>query len=392
MMQNVIQLQNRLHEALDAFLFGSILKPSRRIPGTRLNELHPYWAQRLDEIAVMISGSALKETVRPQRGAYYGAACILSEGYRVLNQRISGLSVERVVETITPGKTLGVHNQDVQKRDLFDELRRYWTSNCGALIQSLFVHGSYSTQDNNAYSDLDALVIIKKHAVEDTDELYGLGLVAISSYRYLLAADLLQHHGHFVLTEIDLEYYCDAYFPRILFDYATELYSAGPLNVRYVRSCHAEAFAHLKKMCLRFTQSWDRRALSLAYYLKLQLSCFMIIPALLMQALGRPCYKRESFMLAKPLFTPAVWRVMDEVSDLRRTWRQTDALIWKRVACARPFLWNQLVSRFGRWGVPDAIWEKVSQPDFQESMRVFSQQSLDIAAETLRSRGVARLD
>lgn len=392
MTRDVIRLQNKLHEALDAFLSGSILRSSKFVPGWRLDELHPYWAQRFDEIAAITADIATTAAPRSRRGAYRSGASILSMGYRVLSRRVDQSIGEQERTTITPAQQLAAAGDGVLKQPILEELRRHWIARCGSQIQALFVHGSYSTQDTNCYSDLDALVIVKKRVVEDEDELYRFGRAAMDSYRCLLAADLLQHHGHFVLTEADLEYYCDAYFPRVLFDFATPLYMAGPISIGHVRDSSAESFAHLSKMCTRYTRGWDRRQLRLAYYLKLQLSSFMIIPALLMQTLGRPCYKRDSFAMAKPLFAPDVWQVMDEVSEMRHAWRQTRASVWKRMAHAYPFLWSQIVSRIGRWGVPDLIWETVKQPDFQERMAIFSRQCLSIVSESVDRQRVEGLD
>ena len=292
MTHDMVQLQNRLHEALEAFLYGSILRPARWLPGRRLDELHPYWEQKLKDIEEIIWKVASTQITWSKQGGYRQAACILSTGYRVLSRLIDESPVDRENQLITPGKALATCGEGAQEQVFLEELRRYWVTRCGAKIQALFVHGSYATGDANRYSDLDVLVIVKKYVVVDENELYRFGQSAIGSFRYLLAADLLQHHGYFVLTDIDLGYYCDTYFPRNLFDFAAALYVAEPLSVRHVRDSRTEAYVHLKKMCVRFTKTWDRRALNLAYYLKLQLSSFMILPALLMQVLGKPWRSR----------------------------------------------------------------------------------------------------
>ncbi len=362
---------------------GAILQPSKSLPGTKGNRLVPYWAEQISNIRVDVEGEGPLDSSSDISNSLFGAAKAIAAGYSCLDQMIGALEPSSTMKTVEIGYQLEAKRYEENPRayELLQRLQQYWLKNGAPGLLGAYVHGSYSTADLNHYSDLDALVILKREAACNPETLFALAKVAAGADRLLLQADLLQHHSHFVLTEIDLNFYCDAYFPRILFRVGTELWSEKPLAIGTVRDSQTEAYTHLRKMCERFMMPWERNQLHVAYHMKLQLSRFMILPALLLQVIERPCYKRESFALARPIFDEDTWKIMDEVSELRHSWRQTSVapVVWLASAC--PTLWRQLISRFGTWGVPETIWRQVRDEEFRGRMTDFVRKCLDIASK-----------
>jgi len=80
-----------------------------------------------------------------------------------------------------------------------------------------YVHGSLGTYEEIAYSDFDALVILKNNVFESPSSLAKVAMKLNTARSIMFGFDPLQHHGWFVLTEVDLKYYCNAYFPADCF-------------------------------------------------------------------------------------------------------------------------------------------------------------------------------
>jgi hypothetical protein len=68
-----------------------------------------------------------------------------------------------------------------------------------------YVHGSLGTYEETAFSDFDALAIIKSDVLESSERLAGAALKLNRALSIMFDFDPLQHHGWFVLTEEDLK-------------------------------------------------------------------------------------------------------------------------------------------------------------------------------------------
>jgi predicted nucleotidyltransferase len=191
-------------------------------------------------------------------------------------------------------------------------------------LAGAYVHGSLATGEEIPYSDFDALVILRDELFADHRRLAAVARELSDARKYMFLADPLQHHGWFVLTEADLRYYCDAYFPEVLFHYSRSLLPGGgrSLTIRK-RPCLPEmrtAFEALAGACLK---SLGRgQFLRNAYLTKCLLSQFMLLPAMYVQArYAESIYKKFSFDRARRDFTPAEWDCMDQISRLRLEWK-----------------------------------------------------------------------
>jgi hypothetical protein len=189
-------------------------------------------------------------------------------------------------------------------------------------LAALYLHGSLATQDYaRDYSDLDTLMILKRATLVEPDRLVAFARRYRRSLAFIYQFDPLQHHGHILLTEIDLCCYPNTFFPLSILQYARALGGGWtPLTVRY-RDDRAEMTAEFGRVCDAFVQRAVQGYLpNDPFALKNFLSELMLLPALYCQCLGSPCYKKFSFDRARADFAAADWKVMDEATAVRSNW------------------------------------------------------------------------
>ena len=166
----------------------------------------------------------------------------------------------------------------------------------------------------------------------------------------MLDFDPLQHHGWFVLTELDLKFYCNVYFPVELFKYAKSLFDDKGLELEIsLRESSFETRKAFEKMADAVIRKIENRQYPAnMYQLKSLLSQFMLLPALYVQAKnGRGVFKRESFDLARIDFDSADWAIMDEVSQIRANWDCEISAFKKRLMSHPHVLSRYFTKRFG---------------------------------------------
>ncbi len=191
------------------------------------------------------------------------------------------------------------------------------------VLRGAYVHGSLATGEECAYSDFDAVVILRDHAVASPAVLARTAAHLNRLRRIMFELDPLQHHGWSVLTEADLRHHCEAHFPTELFRHCAALLPEAEPEIRVVPR---ESAAELRETFERAVEVIMRRTTAPhlprnQFELKSVLSQFMLLPALYLQAKsGMPVYKKHSFALARADFTPGTWAPMDEASDIRRDW------------------------------------------------------------------------
>jgi hypothetical protein len=233
-----------------------------------------------------------------------------------------------------------------------------------------YVHGSLGTSEEIAYSDFDALAILKSEAFESPERLAGTARTLNRARRIILDFDPLEHHGWFVLTEADLKFYCNAYFPVELFKYAKSLFEDKGLELEIsLRESGSETRKAFEKMADAIIRKIEiRQYPANMYQIKSLLSQFMLLPALYLQAKnGRGVFKRESFDMARVDFDPGDWAIMDEVSNIRANWNY-EISAFKKQLVSHPYVLSRYFSkRFGP-AIPDKIG-RILTADFYSRMK-----------------------
>ena len=200
--ERAVRLQNRLHYALDAMLSGTILLPNKCLPGVKANRVVPYWADQINEIRLHAGGESALDSPTTTSNALYMAAKTIAVGYRCLDRMIGAMELSPDPKPIEVGYRLAAdrYRENPRAYELLRRLQGYWLKNGAPALLGAYVHGSYSTADCNAYSDLDALIILKREVACDPQRLFDFAKVAAGTDRLLIEADILQHHAPFVLT------------------------------------------------------------------------------------------------------------------------------------------------------------------------------------------------
>lgn len=220
-----------------------------------------------------------------------------------------------------------------------------------------YLHGSLGTYDENAFSDFDGLAILRNGVFEKPDILAEAALKLNEARNIMLDFDPIQHHGWFVLTEGDLQYYPEHYFPWELFQYAKSLLREKGLQfliqIRSNENSFKRGFSELSANIIRRIERKEYP--KNVYQLKSFLSQFLLLPSLYIQAChGKGIYKKFSFEAAKLDFAINDWAIMDEISILREKWSYDLGRTRKRLMSRPTVISHYLVKHLGP-PIPDDI-------------------------------------
>ncbi|MHC4819288.1 MAG: hypothetical protein ACYTF8_14680, partial [Planctomycetota bacterium] len=203
-----------------------------------------------------------------------------------------------------------------------------------------FLHGSFASLDFTGYSDLDTFVLIPRTTAVDPDGLRAARRSLVRTWRAFKEFDPLQHHGHFILTEIDLRGYPDPLLPAVILERTVALASRRRLLRARGLPAPALAAERFYAVAHRFLRTDLRRGLGNAYRLKSDLSVFMLLPALWCQARGRPVDKKRSFPAVYPLLSGTAVDAFRRAAEIRSVWQYAEppAHRWVRRLWINPLL------------------------------------------------------
>lgn len=248
----------------------------------------------------------------------------------------------------TPGSIMkrSIHIEAYQGHNPFVErLQQYLKKTLQEDVLTVLVHGSIGSYEEIPYSDFDALVILKEDVFSSASRLKRIALELRRALTLMYAYDPLQHHGWFVLSELDLKALCEAYFPCVLFEKAKSIYPTYDfelqVNSRYSQQEVIEQFKGLLDSITRMLDSGSYA--NNLYMLKCLLSQFMLLPAMYLQLkVGRGVWKGDSFDMAKPDFSVKAWQAMDHASRIRYRWAYSLSPIRKAAITQAGWLGDKL--------------------------------------------------
>lgn len=228
-----------------------------------------------------------------------------------------------------------------------NELREY--------LLGLYIHGSIATRDYvRVWSDLDTLIIISKSTLNDPRKLVKLRDLLYKSKKYLYKVDPLQHHGHMTITEYDIEYYCNTFFPIELFKYSKSVFGRNILNFK-IRGNKAENIGSFYSFVDYFKNLYLNKKLGIrSYEMKVFFHMVTLFPTMYLQAKGINVYKKFSFNLARKDFDKSLWSPIDTVSGIRMKWKTPNNIpLINLISNVNPLLAYQINSRY--WDVFNKI-------------------------------------
>lgn len=200
-------------------------------------------------------------------------------------------------------------------------------------VKAVLLHGSLATNEEIAYSDVDALVILSDSTFNSPKRLAKAAIHLSRCYSLMLEYDPLQHHGWFAISEKDLANFPTSYLPPEILPYCCSLLDPVELNISYAES-HSSASNFFKLVKSLKKQLVPGFVPANLYFAKSILSEFMMLPTLFIQyKTNSGIYKKFSFEKVRPLFSSDEWMVMDEVSEIRSKWKSGDARVPFKVPC-----------------------------------------------------------
>ena len=211
-------------------------------------------------------------------------------------------------------------------------------------LTHFFLHGSLATADYaKGWSDVDTLMVIRDETVTDGGRLLELRKLCMDSWELFLRICPLQHHGFIVATGSELSRYPSHYMPPPVLEEALALLpKQGAVRfhvcpgeggaLRSIQERRDSLRDALKDGVLRhhpkngvYLEAGYRNAGDAMGQLFALLGYVMTVPAFLLDALGSPCYKRDSFARAKPLFSAEAWGIVERSSAVREEWGRRES-------------------------------------------------------------------
>lgn len=284
--------------------------------------LHPH-SFRLDEEGVHAPGQVAR---------------LLAAGYAALDGRPRREDLHVVVKQPPAFCEEQYLRHDAAYRQPVAALARFAQEKLTGYLSHFYLHGSMASEDYSlGWSDVDTLMVVSRATLIDPQSLLVLRQHVRQAYGLLLEVDPLQHHGFILTTEIDLECYPTMVMPPVVLDHALSLLPGRDEIIFHCRDCRAEirAAIHGRVALMRqacdsgefrhharngvYLQSQWRNADDAMYQLKYFLSVVMIQPSYLQEALGAPCFKRDSFDLCRSALAPH-WEIVEKASAIRCLW------------------------------------------------------------------------
>lgn len=351
--RKVALFQNTLHQVLYAFLNGEDLHRVSWI-------LYPFWdrpQQKYLHDCLCEQAQALElpaDTLATLR-AYdsttsKGIAGMLATGYKALGTIVPPSAPSMTLKAEIPFKKENYLRGGMRA---VVRLKAFVEQHCAEDLLGFYIHGSMATLDTApGSSDLDTLAIIRAEVLESPDRLLALRHKTYLATRYLYQADLLQHHGHFILAEHDLTFYPQSYFPFILFQYAMPLLENPELHFSE-RDCRLERAHDLWRTCRHLMEAsvhpFDFRD---DYRRKYFLQILLLLPAIYLQLDGRYTYKRDAFERCRKEIPENLWQIVDKASHMRitSTWQPWQRLLMRLTPGPNPrWVWlaNRLLTKRG---------------------------------------------
>lgn len=286
----------------------------------------------------------------------------LAQNYRYL---IKNHSFGDQLTISIPGFAVPKTYTDFQYLKPVFELKNFISERIDCFVLHFLLHGSLSTLDYvKGWSDLDTLVVVKSSTLLAPEHVLNLRKRLIEAEKFLTRLDPLQHHGFIICTELDLTRYSNHCIPISVWSNATSLLGSKKAFISFkpYPSLSKEVFHSKVKM---FRAAYEKGVLEhhkkdgrylkesfadryTMYQLKYFLSSVMMLPALFLDADGRPCYKKESFQLVKEK-SSIDWELVEKATVIRNRWSELESY---------PFT--------GNW-VPDWIVEELGKDYFKRS-------------------------
>lgn len=186
-------------------------------------------------------------------------------------------------------------------------------------VHGFYLHGSFGNHDEIVdWSDLDTLLVVKQASIDNLMEFRRL-YRRITEDHFIV--DPQQLHGPFIVTETDLRYYPESFFPLTLFKHAKSLFANDVKLTFCLRNDDIERKAVLWHQSIRYFRDLARNSdsLRLVKNYKLFLHRIFSIPIFFFQATGAHVFKKESFSRFTDIF-PVATMIFEQATEVMYRW------------------------------------------------------------------------
>lgn len=263
------------------------------------------------------------------------------------NLTVSSDGTEQLIKSVPP-ISREYFGEDKNYRLPVKKLYELVNGELSEYITHFYLHGSLATGDyKKGWSDLDTLMIVKKAVLIDPQKLLELRRICYAAWPLFLQITPLQHHGFIVAAEFDLASYSSRLLPPAVLDTALSLKdgcselklllrknresSFELLEHRYKISCDAVEtgiFKYHPKDGIYLLSRYEN-ADNAMYQLFSFLGNIMLAPAYFLDAIGRSSNKKQSFDIARPLFSQKSWSIVDRATQIRALWPEKEGLAYR---------------------------------------------------------------
>jgi len=182
------------------------------------------------------------------------------------------------------------------------------------IVQRFYISGSIATKDYiKGWSDLDGLLILESKYLNQPKNIIKLK-EAVHGLRFeLQKIDKFQLHGLFILTDIDLKYYSQSFYPFILFQNSKLLFGDNNLNF-FIRNDEKERWDNFWYEGVEFFINTKTYETDLEK--KLLMHRIASLPFLFLQTIGLHIYKKDSFEIIKAFFDKSYLKIFNYNREL----------------------------------------------------------------------------
>lgn len=240
--------------------------------------------------------------------------------YSLLNKKIEKYA--RKNNLITPYSTFQIESVNKCKLvpEWFQTLKEYGKQ-LDSLGAKLIVQGSYADSEITNYSDVDLVIFYKPFNSEVLK-------IKKEIETFLLTVDPLQHHGVFMIDIGTLSFYWQMDLPVEVLKkakYFGDLDSTLPVTgVLSENTGSLKAAENVMNVIKKFLNK-DYRQIGLWEW-KFFISDVLLFPTLLLGSKGKYIYKRDSFPLAKEMFSKDAWYCIEKATTIRSLWPDAKTL------------------------------------------------------------------
>jgi len=325
-------IQLKIIELLNKFMYGDTLSKASRYLYP-IVERHLIKEMLIDELIENIidikknRAKSFEKSLKILQKIRFNKYCsasyvckIICSLYEELEQEVNSYNIKTI--KIKVNKFDRKYYSKKSELEPIVQLSNYINKELKDDLLEFLIHGSYSTLDYvKRSSDLDTLLIIKKDIIKNVDRLYKFKKRIYRTIKYLWLMDPYQHHGHFTITEIDLKYYPQSFFPIILFNYSKSLLNKN--NNLYI--CPIEdkmnLFTNFMKIYNRVKKGKNKKdGFKNLYEFKSYLHYAMLIPTIFIELTNNFIYKKYSFYhIKKYRFKKA--EIIDKATKIRSIWK-----------------------------------------------------------------------